>query len=107
MTVHAWQLEQLLKVRRHQPDMVDAAVEDMLERQDDLRWAVVVGAYLDEEISLAKAADLLGMHRLVLQDRFIAQGIPLRIGPNSVAEARAEMVAIESWNTATREAGKS
>ncbi|MCK4388606.1 MAG: UPF0175 family protein [Desulfobacterales bacterium] len=98
MAIQSWTMEQLLKLRRYQPEMVDQALEEMLERQSDLRWSVVIGAYLDEEINLSKAAELLGMHRLELQERFIAQGIPLRIGPDTVEEARAEMAAIEAWN---------
>ena len=72
MAVQAWTLEQLLKLRRYQPEMVDQALEEMLERQAGLRWSVVIGAYLDEEINLSKAAELLGIHRLELQERFIA-----------------------------------
>ncbi len=72
MAVHAWTLEQILKLRRYQPEMVDQALEEMLERRTDLRWSVVTGAYLDEEINLGKAAELLGMHRLELQERFVS-----------------------------------
>ena len=50
------------------------------------------------EINLGKAAELLEMHRLELQERFIAQSIPVRLGPDTVEEARAELTAIESWN---------
>ena len=105
MAVQAWTLEQLSKLRRYQPEMVDHALEEMLERQADLRWSVVIGAYLDEEINLSKAAELLGMHRLELQERFVAQGIPLRIGPDTVEAARAEMVAIEAWNVESEKNG--
>jgi len=102
MTAQAWTLKQLWKVRRYQPEAVDQAVEEVLDRRTDLRWSVVVGAYLDGEINLGKAAELLGMHRLELQERFVAQGIPLRIGPDTVEEARSELAAIEAWNTAAR-----
>ena len=105
MAVQAWTLEQLSKLRRYQPEMVDHALEEMLERQADLRWSVVIGAYLDEEINLSKAAELLGMHRLELQERFVDQGIPLRIGPDTVEAARAEMVAIEAWNVESEKNG--
>jgi predicted HTH domain antitoxin len=98
LAVRSWMLEQLVKVERHQPEMVDRAVKEMLAQQSDLRWSVVVGAYLDGEINLGKAAELLGMHRLELQERFIAQSIPVRIGPDTIEEARAELAAIESWN---------
>jgi predicted HTH domain antitoxin len=98
VAVRSWMLEQLLKVEQHQPEMVEQAVKDMLAQQADLRWSVVVGAYLDGDINLGKAAELLGIHRLELQERFIAQSIPLRIGPDTVEEARAELSAVESWN---------
>ena len=89
------------------PEMVEQAVKEMLARQSDLRWSVVVGAYLDGEINLGKAAELLGMHRLELQERFIAQSIPVRVGPDTIEEARAELAAIESWNAEAEKAGTS
>jgi predicted HTH domain antitoxin len=104
VAVHSWMLEQLVKVERHQPEIVERAVREMLAQQSDLRWSVVVGAYLDGEINLGKAAELLGMHRLELQERFIAQSIPVRIGPDTIEEARAELAAIESWNAEAEEA---
>ena len=98
VAVRSWMLEQLVKVERHQPEMVDRALKEMLAQQNDLRWSVVVGAYLDGEINLGKAAELLEMNRLELQERFIAQSIPVRLGPDTVEEARAELTAIASWN---------
>lgn len=106
VAVRSWMLDQLVKVERHQPEMVDRAVREMLAQQTDLRWSVVVGAYLDGEINLGKAAELLGMHRLELQARFIAQSIPLRSGPDTVEEARAEVAAIESWNAEAEDKGE-
>jgi predicted HTH domain antitoxin len=47
--------------------------------------------YLAEEISLGKTADLLGLSRFELQDRFLRLGVPLRIGPATLEEARAEV----------------
>ena len=107
VAVRSWMLEQLVKVERHQPEMVDRAVKEMLSQQSDLRWSVVVGAYLDGEINLGKAAELLGMHRLELQERFIAQSIPVRTGPDTIEEGRAELAAIESWNAEAEETGTS
>lgn len=98
MITQTWTLEQLSKLRRYQPELVDQAIEEMLTRHEDLRWSVVVGAYLDEEINLGKAAELLGIHRLELQERFKAQGIPLRLGPETVEEAQSEVATIEAWN---------
>ena len=107
VAVRSWMLDQLVKVERHQPEIVDRAVREMLAQRSDLRWSVVVGAYLDGEINLGKAAELLGIHRLELQERFIAQSIPVRIGPDTIEEARAELAAIESWNAEADKAGTS
>jgi predicted HTH domain antitoxin len=48
-------------------------------------------AYLADEISLGKTADLLGLSRFELQDRFFRLGVPLRLGPATLEEARAEV----------------
>lgn len=98
--VQAWTYNQLIKVRQYRPELVDQVIEELLNRKAELRWLVVVGAYLDEEINLGKAAELLGLHRLELQEQFRAQGIPLRIGVDTLEEAQAEIAAITQWNIA-------
>ena len=64
---------------------------------DEIHWSAVVGAYQDEQINLGKAAELLHMTELELRDRFIELGIPLRIGPADLAEARAQVEAMRTW----------
>jgi predicted HTH domain antitoxin len=92
-----WTFNQLTKLHKRQPRLVDNALQTMIENNSDLAWSLVVSAYLDEEINLGNAAEMLGMHELELRDRFIALGIPLRIGPIDKAEARAEAEALNSW----------
>ncbi len=104
--VQAWTYNQLIKVRQYRPELVDQVIEELLNRQAELRWLVVVGAYLDEEINLGKAAELLGIHRLELQEQFLEQGIPLRFGVDTLEEAHAEMAAISQWNTAIESHGE-
>ena len=53
----------------------------------------VLQSYLDDEISLGKAAELLALSRFDLQERFHRLGIPLRLGPATLEEARAEVAA--------------
>jgi len=48
-------------------------------------------AYLADEISLGKTSDLLGLSRFELQESFLRLGVPLRLGPASLEEARAEV----------------
>lgn len=50
-------------------------------------------SYLAEEISLGKTAELLGLSRFELQDRFFRLGVPLRLGPATLEEAQAEIAA--------------
>jgi len=92
-----WPLEQLLKLQRSQPTLVQQALERLLEDNESLRWSMVVGAYLDEAISLARAASLLGLHPLELRERFVERGVPLRLGPVDKADAQAEVEAIRAW----------
>lgn len=92
-----WQLNQVVKLSQQQPDLVSRAFDEFFNAHNDLWYAVVVGAYLDHEINLGRAAELLGLSRAEVQKRFVAQGIPLRLGAQDVQEARAELQAIESW----------
>ena len=93
----SWLLEQLIKLQRSQPSLVQRALQRLLDEDKDLRWSVVVNAYLDEEISLARAASLLGVHPLELRERFIEKGIPLHLGPADKADAQAEVDALRAW----------
>ncbi len=98
-----WALEQLTRLARHRPELVSAALNRLLSEDPELRWALVVGAYLERQINLGKAAELLGVHEMVLRERFLALGIPLRIGPADLAEARAEVEAIRAWFSSEQE----
>lgn len=92
-----WTFSHLTKLYKQQPKLVDAALREMIERNPDLAWSLVVSAYLDEEINLGRAAEMLDIHELELRDRFIALGIPLRIGPANKTEAIAEAQALNNW----------
>lgn len=92
-----WTFTQLTKLHRQHPGLVADALQSMIESNPDLAWSLVVGAYLDEEINLGKAAEMLDMHELELRDRFIVLGIPLRVGPIDEVEARAEAQALSTW----------
>lgn len=92
-----WTFTHLSKLHKQQPELVDSAVQKLIDSNPDLAWSLVVSAYLDEEINLGKAAEMLGVHELELRDRFAVLGIPLRLGPADEAEARAEIKALNSW----------
>jgi predicted HTH domain antitoxin len=97
MVTSPWIFRQLTKLHHQRPELVDDALAQLLESNQELHWSLVVNAYLDEEINLGKAAELLGVHELELRQRFRGLGIPVRIGPRNLAEAQAEVEAISSW----------
>ncbi len=51
----------------------------------------VLERYLKTEISLGKAAELLGRSRFELAERFQRLGVPLRMGPETLEEAELEV----------------
>jgi predicted HTH domain antitoxin len=58
---------------------------------DDDELNAAISDYLKERISLAKAAEILGLSRFDLMARFERLGIPLRIGPDSLDETHDEI----------------
>ncbi len=92
-----WIVEQFMRLYRHRPELVQAALERLLGENAELRWALVLSAYLDRRINLGKAAELLGMHELELRERFLQLGIPLRLDSTDLAEAQAEVEAMRRW----------
>jgi predicted HTH domain antitoxin len=92
-----WRLDQLIKLSRRQPAMVDQVLRTGLAENKAAQWAVVVGAYVDEEISLGKAAELLGLSWIKTRDLFREKGIPLKLGPETVEEAVAEVEAARAY----------
>lgn len=53
----------------------------------------LLGRYLDEEISLARVAEGLGVSRCELMERFERLGLPLRNGATDLGDAREEVKA--------------
>ncbi len=92
-----WRLRQLVKLEHAQPALVRHALDKLLAEDATLRWSLVVSAYIDTELSLARAAELLGMHPLDLRAQFIDKGIPLLLGPEDETDAQAEIDAMRSW----------
>jgi predicted HTH domain antitoxin len=61
------------------------------EPQEDDPDIAALHSYLADEISLGKTAELLDLSRFELQERFLRLGVPLRLGPATLEEARAEI----------------
>jgi predicted HTH domain antitoxin len=56
----------------------------------------VMQLYLNEQISLAKASEMLGLSRYELMDHFERLGIPLRLGPETLEDAYEEIASAQS-----------
>lgn len=97
LSSQAWIIEQLIRLYRDHPELIERALERLLNEDTELRWALVVNAYLDGQINLGKAAELLGIHELELRDHFLHLGIPVRLGSADFEEAKAEVEALRSW----------
>lgn len=70
-------------------------------RPGDDGLSEVVRLYLDEQISLSKAAELLGLSRYELMERFERLGVPIRIGPATIEDAIDEVKAVRQIASGT------
>ncbi len=92
-----WLVEELPRLYRERPDLVQPFLHSLLAENEELRWSLVIRAYQERRINLGKAAELLGVHELELRERFLELGIPLRLGAADPVEARAEAEAMRTW----------
>ncbi len=72
---------------------VQAAVT-AAEGDSQAAWNRVLAAYLDGDISLGRAAQLLGVERFDLTERLSRLGLPLRLGSATPAEAQQELASL-------------
>jgi predicted HTH domain antitoxin len=92
-----WLIENLSELYQERPDLISPLLQSLLTESEELRWTLVVKAYRAQAINLGKAAEILGLHELELKERFLELGIPLRLGPADLAEAKAEVEAVRTW----------
>lgn len=98
-------------VRRGQPALIESYGKEQAVLLDPLEYRLLQGLaalgsghqggdgelqsllrrYLDEEISLSKMATVLGVSRFELMERFERLGVPVRLGPDTLEEAREEV----------------
>lgn len=91
----SWAVEELKKLSEIQPEIVEKALKITWEKNPDIYKSVVIGAYLDEKISIGKAAELLGITRVELLQEFRERGIPIR--GLSKEDVAAEVEALKAW----------
>lgn len=82
--------------------ILKALVDYALQETSDLQAGdvnEVMRLYLDEHISLAKASEMLGLSRYELMEHFERLGIPIRLGPEALADAQEEVAAAQHATT--------
>ena len=94
-TLGLWQIKQLEKLSETDPSLIGDMIHHLHESDPDRHEKLVIGAYLDRDINLGKAAELLGVHPVELRRQFLRKGIPVRIGCESIEELQAEVAAAE------------
>lgn len=96
MNTSPFLLKQLERIAQVEPEAVERLLFMLPKQFPELWQAVVIGAYLDDEINLSKAAELLEKHPIELRRDFKKQGIPVKIGARSLDEAETEVEALEA-----------
>jgi len=83
--------------QKYQQDVeIDEAVLKKAASNVQARYDLILGHYLALHLSLARAGELLGMSSHELRLRLARLGIPLRVGPRTMEEAKEEAQAIEN-----------
>ncbi len=90
-----WQIEELSRASKTRPDLVQSALDKMLQENPQLKRMLVISAYLDMKISLSKAAEELGFTRRELESQLQAEGIPVR--DLTLEDVQAEAKAAKEW----------
>lgn len=74
--------------------LTEARVEEAVQqagRETQAAWDAVIAAYLDGDVSLGRAAELLHLSRFELMESLSQAGIALPLSPTSADEARVEL----------------
>jgi predicted HTH domain antitoxin len=75
-------------------EVVEEALRHLLRARPDLRISMAIHRYQREPISLAQAAAFAGVSWSQLREIMVERGVPLRLGPESLEEARSEIEAL-------------
>lgn len=70
------------------------ALRHLLRARPDLRISLAIYRYQHEAISLAQAAGLAGVSWPQMCEIMVERGVPLRLGPETIDEAQAEVEAL-------------
>lgn len=83
-----WEIDQLVKTRLF-PDeqaVLRSALRALFQSQPEIKQQMVVRAYTGGEISLGKAAEMLGVSPEEMKDILSESGAEIHLGPRTVDE---------------------
>ena len=83
-----WEISQLIKARLF-PDkqaVLRSALCALFRVQPEIRRQMVIRAYVSGEISLGKAAEIMGVSHEEMKDILVESGAEIHLGPRTVDE---------------------
>lgn len=83
-----WEIDQLVKTKLF-PDrqaVLRSALRALFQTQPELRRLMIIHAYTAGEISLGKAAELMGVSHEEMKDILVESGAKIHLGPRTVDE---------------------
>ena len=86
------------RLYENEEQVIRDALRHLLSDRPDLRVSVAVHRYrTDEGLSLNQAAAIAGVSLERMKEILERYAVPLRLGPASIEEAKAEIATIEEW----------
>lgn len=83
-----WEIEQLVKAQLF-PDeraVLRSAMRALFQAKPEIRQQMVIRAYTAGEISLGKAAEVMGISHEEMKDILVESGAEIHLGPRTVEE---------------------
>ncbi len=83
-----WEVNQLVKARLFSDEkaVLRSALRALFQAQPEIRRRMIASAYARSEISLGKAAEIMGCSHEEMKDIFREDGINIHLGPETVQE---------------------
>lgn len=89
-----WEISQLVETRLF-PDedaVLRSALRALFQSQPEIRQQLVIRAYTAGEISLGKAAEMMGVSHEEMKDILIERGAEIHLGPRNVDQVLEDAV---------------
>jgi len=85
------------KLYKTEEEVVQDALRHLIQARPNLKIELAIHRYKTEDISVGKAARLAGVSFEQMKEILLSHGVQPRLGPESEAEARAEVATLEKF----------